>query len=109
MTDTGDGQDDELRAALTRVIRRLASEEPADQRGTAMLPVLDAHFGQPADELPVVQETVESHRSVDVDIALEQIVAEDPTSRLVGIGGGDQRHHSSLSDLMAQAGWGRFR
>ena len=74
-----------------------------------MLALLDAHFGQPADELPVVLETVESHRSVDVDIALEEVVALDPESRLVGIGGGDQRHHSSLSDLMAQAGWGRFR
>lgn len=29
MTDTVDSQDDELRAALTRVIQRLASEEPA--------------------------------------------------------------------------------
>ena len=104
MTDTGDGRDDELRAALTRVIQRLATEEPAGQRGTPMLPLLDAHFGQPADELPVVQETVESHHSVDVDIALEKVVALDPEGRLVGIGGGDQRHHSSLSDLMAQAG-----
>jgi SpoVK/Ycf46/Vps4 family AAA+-type ATPase len=109
MTDTGDLRDDELRAALTRVIQRLATEEPAGQRGTPMLPLLDAHLGQPADELPVVQETVESHRSVDVDIALEKVVALDPEGRLVGIGGGDQRHHSSLSDLMAQAGWGRFR
>ena len=113
MTDTGedrDDGDDELRAALTRLLKQLSREEQeVDQRGTPMLPVLDAHFGQPADELPVVQESIEAHRSVDVDIALEQVVALDPDGRLLGIGGGDQRHHSSLSDLMAQAGWGRFR
>lgn len=108
MTNTGENGDD-LRAALSTLFRQLAHEEHVDQRGTPMLPVLDAHFGQPADELPVVQETIESHRSVDVDIALEEIVAKDPESQLLGIGGGDQRHHSSLSDLMAQAGWGRFR
>lgn len=109
MNDTGDNQDDELRAALARLIQQLAREDQTDQRGTPMLPVLDEHFGQPADELPVVQETIEAHRSVDVDIALGEITAQDPESRLLGIGGGDQRHHSSLSDLMAQAGWGRFR
>ncbi|WP_210651432.1 AAA family ATPase [Nocardioides sp. SYSU D00065] len=108
MTDTGESQA-ELRAALVKLLQQLAREEPADQRGTPMLPVLDEHFGQPADELPVVQEEVESHRSVDVDIALEKVASRDPAHRLLGIGGGDQRHHASLSDLMAQAGWGRFR
>ena len=44
-----------------------------------------------------------------MDIALDEIAGRDPVSRLLGIGGGDQRHHSSLSDLMAQAEWGRFR
>lgn len=107
MTNPG-ANDDDLRAALSNLFRQLVKEEPA-QRGTPMLPVLDAHFGQPADELPVVQETIEAHRSVDVDIALGEIVAKDPHGQLLGIGGGDQRHHSSLSDLMAQAGWGQFR
>ncbi|WP_240974331.1 AAA family ATPase [Crystallibacter degradans] len=31
------------------------------------------------------------------------MAAEDPEQRLVGIGGGDQRHHSSLSDMLQQA------
>ena len=44
-----------------------------------------------------------------MDLALAEIAGRDPESRLLGIGGGDQRHHSSLSDLMAQAEWGRFR
>lgn len=109
MTDTGDRQHDELRSALGRLVRQLLKEEPGEQRGTPLLPVLDAHFGQPADDLPVVQETIDAHRVVDVDLAVAEIAGRDPESRLLGIGGGDQRHHSSLSDLMAQAEWGRFR
>jgi hypothetical protein len=110
MTDTGDTQVDELRRALGRLVQQLIrDEERGEQRGTQLLPVLDEHFGRSADEIPVVLESIDSHRFVDVDIALHEIAGRDPASRLVGIGGGDQRHHSSLSDLMAQAEWGRFR
>ena len=121
MDDTGDTRDtagpadlagsgdDELRDALTRLLRRLGREDVADRRGTPVLPLLDEHFAQPADELPVVQEAVDMHRAVDVDIALAEIASRDAGHRLLGIGGGDQRHHSSLSDLMAQAQWGSFR
>ncbi len=109
MTDKGEIQDEEFRSALGRLVRQLLREEQGEQRGTPMLPLLDAHFGQPADDLPVVQESVDAHRVVDVDVALEEIAGRDPEHRLLGIGGGDQRHHSSLSDLMAQAEWGRFR
>jgi energy-coupling factor transporter ATP-binding protein EcfA2 len=58
--------------------------------------------------MPVVFERIDVHRWADVDIALETIAARDPRARLVGVGGGD-RHHMSLSDLMANAEWGRFR
>jgi hypothetical protein len=110
MDDTGDRtEDDQLRDSLARLVQRLAREDVSDKRGTPLLPVLDEHFGHPADDLPVVQESIVVHRFVDMDIALEEIASRDPGHRLVGIGGGDQRHHSSLSDLMAQAEWGRFR
>jgi len=106
-TDPGD---DELRAALTRLIRQLVQEEsPADRRGEDLLAVLDAHLGVAADELPVVVEPIMVHRWADTDIALAAIVAGDPDARLLGVGGGDQRHHSSLGDLMSNARWGRFR
>ena len=113
MTDTGDTagtEDDALRSALTRLVQQLLrDEERTEQRGTNLMPVLDQHFGRSADEIPVVLESIDGHRFVDVDIALDEIAGRDPVSRLLGIGGGDQRHHSSLSDLMAQAEWGRFR
>ena len=107
---SADPADDELRTALTRLVRQLVHEDStADRRGEDLLPILDAHLGVAADELPVVVEPVMVHRWVDTDIALGEIVARDPSARLLGVGGGDQRHHSSLSDLMSNAQWGRFR
>ncbi|GCD89358.1 ATP-binding protein [Nocardioides sp. LS1] len=106
-TDQGD---DELRAALTRLVRQLVHEDSdAARRGEDLLPILDAHLGVAADEVPVVVEPIMVHRWADTDIALAEIVARDPGARLLGVGGGDQRHHSSLSDLMSNAEWGRFR
>ena len=105
MTDTGEL---EFRTSLARLVKQLLKEDEAPQRGTPLLPVLDEHFGSPADELPVVSERIDIHRWADVDIALETIAARDPEARLVGVGGGD-RHHMSLGDLMANAEWGRFR
>jgi len=106
---TGDEQDEELRAALTRLVKQLLSEKPEATRGNDLMPILDAHLGVKADELPVVVEPISAHRWADTDIALASIVARDPEAKLVGVGGGDQRHHSSLGDLMSQAEWGRFR
>ncbi len=105
MSDTGD---DALKDSLARLVKQLLAEESVPKRGTPLLPELDAHFGAPADELPVVVERIDLHRWADVDIAIEAIAKRDPTARLLGVGGGD-RHHVSLSDLMAQSEWGRFR
>jgi energy-coupling factor transporter ATP-binding protein EcfA2 len=111
---TGDSEhkqgDDELRAALRRLISQLVrDEEPVDRRGEDLMAMLDAHLGTRADEVPVVVEPIEVHRWADTDIALTTIADRDPEARLLGVGGGDQRHHSSLGDLMSQAEWGRFR
>ncbi|CAN5306115.1 AAA family ATPase [soil metagenome] len=105
-----DQSDDELRTALTRLVKQLLHEDSsATRRGQDLLPILDAHLGVAADELPVVVEPIMIHRWADTDIALAEIIARDPAARLVGVGGGDQRHHSSLSDLMSNSEWGRFR
>jgi len=107
---TGDVQhDDELRAALTRLVKQLLRDEPDARRGDDLMPILDAHLGVAADELPVVVEPISAHRWADTDIALASIIARDPEAKLVGLGGGDQRHHSSLGDLISHAEWGRFR
>ena len=94
---------------MTRLVKQLIQEESAVKRGNDLMPLLDAHLGGAADELPVVVETISAHRWADTDIALASVTARDPEATLVGVGGGDQRHHSSLGDLMANAEWGRFR
>ncbi|MCU1517381.1 MAG: family ATPase [Pseudarthrobacter sp.] len=73
------------------------------QPGEQLLQALTDHLGVPAAELSVVVEEVPPHRFVDADIAMADIAAQDPASRLVGIGGGGQRHHQSLSDMVQQS------
>ena len=101
-------EEDRFRESFAALVRQLLNDETGHRRGADLLPVLDDHLGSPADELPVVVERIDVHRWADIDIALADIAAQDPDARLVGVGGGDQRHHNSLSDLMANAQWGRF-
>ncbi|RAN78592.1 AAA family ATPase [Bacillus sp. SRB_336] len=71
--------------------------------GRQVLDALNAHMGTPAAELSVVVEQLPAHRLVDLDILMEAIAARDPDSRLVGVGGGDQRNHMSLSEIIQQS------
>ncbi|UVJ38899.1 ATP-binding protein [Arthrobacter sp. CJ23] len=71
--------------------------------GTQLLDALTGHLGLPAHELSVVVEQVPSHRLVDLDILMEAVAGRDPDSRLVGVGGGDQRNHLSFSDILQQS------
>ncbi|ADX74466.1 ATP-dependent 26S proteasome regulatory subunit [Pseudarthrobacter phenanthrenivorans Sphe3] len=71
--------------------------------GTQLLDALTEHLELPAEQLAMVEEQVPSHRFVDADIVLAALAALDPESRLVGIGGGGQRHHASLSDMVQQS------
>lgn len=71
---------------------------------TPLLPVLAEHlradprgFAVHTLELPVL-------RRVDVDVAVAAVVGDDPAARLVGVGGGDQRAHMSLSEILQNAG-----
>ncbi|RJT77768.1 AAA family ATPase [Arthrobacter cheniae] len=81
---------------------RLAQEaQPHSMRGRELLDTLTAHLGTDAGGVAVVLEEVGAHRFVDADIVLAALVGED--ARLVGIGGGDQRNHMSLSDMLQQS------
>jgi hypothetical protein len=71
--------------------------------GPQLLTTLTEHLGAPAGSVSVVVEEIPPHRFVDADIQMAELAREDPESRLVGIGGGDQRHHHSLSDMLQQA------
>ena len=71
--------------------------------GTQLLDALTDHLGLPAEKLAVVEEQIPLHRFADADIVLAEVAAMDPHSRLLGIGGGGQRHHASLSDMVQQS------
>lgn len=68
-----------------------------------LLTTLSEHLGLPAETLSVVVEEIPPHRFVDADIVMAELASETEDSRLVGIGGGDQRHHHSLSDMLQQS------
>jgi hypothetical protein len=68
-----------------------------------LLETLTGHLGLAAEDLAVVEEQIPAHRFVDADIVMADLAALDPDSRLVGIGGGGQRHHQSLSDMVQQS------
>ena len=73
------------------------------QPGKQLLETLTEHLNAPAQALAVVVENIPPHRFVDADILMAEFAAQDPDSRLVGIGGGGQRHHQSLSDMVQQS------
>jgi hypothetical protein len=73
------------------------------QAGTQLLDTLTEHLGVAAADLAMVEEQIPFHRFVDADIVLAELAALDPDNRLVGIGGGGQRHHASLSDMVQQS------
>ncbi|WP_298252101.1 AAA family ATPase [uncultured Arthrobacter sp.] len=81
---------------------RLAQDAlPTSPQGREVTDTISAHLGTPAGGVAVVVEEIAAHRFVDADIVLTDVVGSD--ARLVGIGGGDQRHHSSLSDMLQQS------
>jgi hypothetical protein len=77
--------------------------------GPTVAEVLADHLGADPRGLPVVTEQVSPLRQVDADVALEAVVARHGGGRLVGVGGGEQRTHSSLSEIVEQSRqWRQF-
>ncbi|MDQ0820818.1 DNA polymerase III delta prime subunit [Arthrobacter sp. V4I6] len=71
--------------------------------GIQLLTTLTDHLAVPAESLSVVVEEIPPHRFVDADILMAGLAAEDADFRLLGVGGGDPRHHQSLSDMLQQS------
>lgn len=94
----------EFMRQFRELIDRLLHDLPSGNgSGPLLLDVLEEHLGVAPDLLAVVTEPVPEHRLVDADIALEEVADRDPAHRLVGLGGGDMRHHMSFSDLLQHA------
>ncbi|BFU43300.1 AAA family ATPase [Krasilnikovia sp. MM14-A1004] len=106
---------DERTAEFVAVFRDFLDEVVHAQRETeahddaALIPILREHLGVDPARLPVVTEEIPAHLFVDLDIALAEIQERGPGHRLVGIGGGEQRRHHSLSEILELSGrYGQF-
>ncbi|BCW71519.1 ATP-binding protein [Arthrobacter sp. NicSoilB8] len=89
--------------SFARLVELAQSGQHRVKRGTQLLTTLTDHLDVQAEAVSVVVEEIPPHRFVDADILIAEIAAGDPGFRLVGIGGGDQRHHQSLSDMLQQS------
>ncbi|MGB7980893.1 MAG: ATP-binding protein [Candidatus Nanopelagicales bacterium] len=69
--------------------------------------VVQRHLGADPSTVPVVRLDVPSHQFVNLDVAVAALLDMHGGGELVGIGGGDQRHHQTLGDMLAHRGaWG---
>ncbi|WP_260681091.1 ATP-binding protein [Arthrobacter sp. KBS0703] len=88
---------------FARLVELAQSGQHRVRAGTQLLTTLTDHLGIPAESLSVVVEEIPPHRFVDADILMAELAGADEGFQLVGIGGGDQRHHQSLSDMLQQS------
>ena len=83
--------------------RRRKSDRPG------LVSVLQEHLGADPRALSVVTEEVPAHRYVDLDVALEEVQRHGESQQMLGVGGGQQRRHHSLSEILEAAGhYGQF-
>ncbi|WP_433221237.1 AAA family ATPase [Dactylosporangium sp. CS-047395] len=81
----------------------------AGEDGEQLVPIIADHLGADPRRLPVVTENVPAHQFVDLDIALDEVQRRDTSGTVVGVGGGEQRQHHSLSEILQRAGrYGQF-
>ena len=90
-----------FRTFLDEVVHSHRLGQAPDENG--LTAVLQAHLGVDPATLPVVTEDAPPHLFVNLDIALAEVQARSPEHQLVGVGGGDQRRHQSLSEILEGA------
>ncbi|WP_156253165.1 AAA family ATPase [Pseudactinotalea terrae] len=61
---------------------------------------LRQHLATDPTVLPVLTEEISPFRFADVDLALEHLLEEAGGGELIGVGGGEQRWHTSLSEML---------
>ncbi|MFC8921091.1 AAA family ATPase [Cellulosimicrobium sp. NPDC057127] len=99
---------DTFSSLLEAVTQQSARRQRAGS-GPSVADALREHLGTDPRALAVVTETVSALRAVDADVAVEVVVARHGGGRLLGVGGGEQRMHSSLSEIVEHSGtWGHF-
>ena len=92
--------DPDLRAFLTsyQQLAEAANHVTPQGSGPSLTAALEEHLGVAPDQVAAVVKEIVAFRFADYDVALEQLAGSD--AAVLGIGGGDQRHHNSLADLV---------
>jgi hypothetical protein len=113
MTATADDEvgsaDQDTRRTLRdvrRVARLLMQGLEPEIEGPSLVGVLEDHLGVRPDALPVTSEEIPVHRTVDSDMAIAEVAGRDPDARLLGLGGGEMRHHATFGDQLQYARMG---
>jgi hypothetical protein len=106
---------DERTWALVQSVKQFMDEVVHEARADrpdsrAVNEVVAQHLGRDALDLPVVRLDVDTHQFVNLDVAVDALVEENGGGRVIGIGGGDMRHHQTFGDMIQPtASWSRFR
>ena len=92
--------DDDLTAFLRsfKRVSEAASNLVPGENGPLLVDALTAFLGRSPRELSVVTREIMAFRFADYDVALEHLAG--PDVELLGIGGGGERHHNLLADLI---------
>ncbi|MFP7832593.1 AAA family ATPase [Marisediminicola sp. LYQ134] len=99
---TDEENDRQLVRSFKRFLDRAVASVDAGETSTRT-PLGDRishHLGVDAETVPVVSETIADHRLVDVDLALDAM-SDDGAGELVGVGGGQQKFHTPLPELVS--------
>ncbi|TDE07398.1 AAA family ATPase [Jiangella asiatica] len=95
-----------FRTFLDQVVHQVALD---GGDGEPLFAALEAHLGTDPRRLPVVVEPLTVFRYADADIALETLAQHHGGRRLAGLGGGEQRRHSSFGEIVERAAtFGRY-
>jgi hypothetical protein len=79
----------------------------AQSAGPLLGELVERHLGVDPSTLPVVRLDVPRHQFVNLDVAVEALLTTHGRGELLGVGGGDQRHHQTFGDMLARRGaWG---
>ncbi len=96
---------DAMRDFMDEVVAK-SRERQAEGGAPRLAAVLAEHLGCDPRGLPIVRLEVQAHQFVNLDVAVAAMVDEHGGGTLVGVGGGMQRHHQTLGDMLQDLpGW----
>jgi hypothetical protein len=105
-----DEQAHRVAVAVAGYLEEVVDAARRDRRpGRPLSKAIAEHLEVDPGTLPFVQHRVDAHQHVNLDVAMAALVAEHGGGTVIGVGGGDQRHHVSFGDMVHQSiVWAQF-